>query len=325
MISAVIRFKDDKVSIHSAQTDYVGKKFEKGFYKVFIDDKGNFHISKEKINELHEPYQNREINNCLDIVDKFFEEGIKEKINSLGFTHKLGILLHGKQGCGKTTFLNYVANSLIDKLEAVVFFCNDEDTLNAALSLSSSVREIQDNPIVFIADEFERYADRAESEMKNFLDGIESVNNSLFLAATNYLDRVPDTLKDRPSRFKIVQELKGIENKDAMRNIVREMSKKIKPNLFSEQKINDLVKDLKNVTLDELKQIILDEVTGSHLPEQPKRSVIGFKKEEKIEDEEEIIENKPAGITRKHIREAAERVFSARPENPEEHNKNSNV
>jgi len=104
------------------------------------------------------------------------------------------------------------------------------------MALSKMIRDIQDNPIIFIADEFERYAVDYESEMKNFLDGNESINNMLFLAATNYIDRIPDTLKERPPRFRIVEEVVGIKDKAVMKEILMETSEKLQPSLMTEKR-----------------------------------------------------------------------------------------
>ena len=100
MISAVISFKDNRVSIHSSETDVVGKEFSSGFYSAYSDSNGNMHIKKEFMQELHEPYNSNENTNIIRTIENFFNDDIKEKINTLGFIHKLGILLHGKAGTG---------------------------------------------------------------------------------------------------------------------------------------------------------------------------------------------------------------------------------
>lgn len=278
MISAVIKYEDRRVSIHDSATKEVGKTFSKGFYEATTDSQGNLRISEADLQELHTPYESEEINMIVSVVNGFFREGTMEKINQLGFIHKLGILLFGKQGTGKTSFIHYMANKLIDSNNAIVFFCNSSNTLSSAIILSAGIREIQDNPIIFIADEFERYAKDAESEMKNFLDGNKSVNNTLFLAATNYIEKVPETLKKRPSRFKIVREIKGITDKNTIANIIREVSNRIDPSLFTKEEIYDIVKDIDEITLDEIKHICLDKATSTYTKSLIKdRGSVGFK------------------------------------------------
>jgi SpoVK/Ycf46/Vps4 family AAA+-type ATPase len=176
----------------------------------------------------------------------------------------------------KTSLLHFIAKKLVEEQDAIVFFCNSSKHLNTAVVLAKGIREIQNNPVILIGDEFERYAKDAESEMKNLLDGNESVNNSLFLAATNYIDKVPDTLKNRPSRFKVVQEIRGITDKQLLYAIIRNISSKIDPSLFTDQEITEVVADTIDATMDELKHICLDKLTDNYLPKQITRTYVGF-------------------------------------------------
>src|SRR5690349_5379106 len=127
MISAVIVYEDNKVSVHSATAKEVSDKFPSGFYEAFHTDSGIV-ISKEELNEVHNPYNSKDVKSVIATVNSFFEEGIRERVESLGFTHKLGIMLYGKQGCGKTSVINYIAKSLQSKKDAIVFFCNSGST-----------------------------------------------------------------------------------------------------------------------------------------------------------------------------------------------------
>jgi len=286
MISAVIVYEDNKVSVHSASAKDVSNNFPSGFYQAMVTDQGIV-ITKEQLLEIHSPWKSKDTEFIINTVSSFFNKGVREKVESLGFIHKLGILLHGKQGCGKTSVINFIAKELQEKSNAIVFFCNNGSTLGGAISIAKSIREVQDNPIVFIADEFERYARDSESEMKNLLDGKDSISNSLFLAATNYIDKVPDTLKDRPSRFRVVTEIKGIKDKNTMEEILLSISNKISPNLFKIKEIKEITANLDYATIDELKHKCLDKVTSTFIKNEPKRKKIGFEVEKDNECEKQ--------------------------------------
>lgn len=275
MISAVITYDDKRVSVHTSKAKNVSNKFSKGFYEAYFDQNGNLIISEQNLTEIHEPFKSKNSYNIIKTVQSFFTPEVTNKVNKLGFTHKLGILLHGIAGTGKTSIINYISNEMMDKREAIVFFCNKGNQLEGAMALSKMIRDIQDNPIIFIADEFERYAVDYESEMKNFLDGNESINNMLFLAATNYIDRIPDTLKERPSRFRIVEEVVGIKDKAVMKEILMETSEKLQPSLMTEKEIDKIVAKQKTATIDQLKHICLDKLTDSFVKIK-KRESIGF-------------------------------------------------
>jgi len=275
MITSVIEFEDGRIATHNSPSKHVGKTFERGFLTAYMDSNGNIVINRESLPEVHKPFPSIEANEVLVASKSFFGEGIREKVNALGFTHKLGILLHGRQGTGKTSLINYIASQMIDKLDAICILCDNSDYLGGGIALAKQIRSIQDNPIIFLCDEFERFADRSESEMKNFLDGKDSVDNMLFLASTNYLEKVPNTLKDRPSRFRLVREIKGINDSSIIAKILRDTSSKVDPPVLSDKEIEELSKQTPK-TLDEVKSMVLEKVT-SFIPADSNRRSAGFK------------------------------------------------
>ena len=275
MISAVIEYEDRSLSLYSSPSVYTGTSFPKGFYEARTSDSGQVYINRKEILEEHLPYYQEGTLTVLKTIKAFFNPDIEGKVRNLGFIHKLGILLHGRQGTGKTSLMNYMARYLLNEKNAVVFFCNDRNQLETAIGIASDIREIQDTPIVFISDEFERFADQHESYIKNFLDGKDSINNTLFLAATNYLERVPETLKNRPSRFKVVNEIKGFTDKKTIKSIITDISNKLNPGLFSEKEINKIVEANNDITIDEIKHFCLDKLTDNFVPDRESKP-IGF-------------------------------------------------
>lgn len=288
MISAVIEFEDGSVSIHTSKTKNVNTKFNSGWYEAYYDSNGNLRIKTENIEELHEPYKSKENDLIIKTVDGFFKKGIRESVEKMGFTHKLGVLMFGKQGTGKSSIMNSVSKRMIDKNNAIVIYCNNYSTLEGGISLAKKIRQIQDNPILFIADEFDIYVRDMESTLKNFLDGKDSISNSLFLAATNYIDRIPNTLKERPSRFKLVLEIFGIDDKKIMYNIMKKISDKLEPNLFTDEELKKLFVNVDSITIDELKQMALDKLTETILPKNKKQK-IGFIINKDNEDEDDDV------------------------------------
>ena len=282
MIEAVIEFEDGNIITHNSNVREISKKFEKGFISCYFDSNGNIKIKRDEIPEDHKPFKSLETIQVLDSVRCFFKNDIRERVNKLGFLHKLGILLHGIQGTGKTSLMHFISNIMIEDQEAVCFLCNSRDNMVASISIAKEIRKIQSNPILFICDEFERFASSAESEMKNFLDGKDSIDNMLFLAATNYIDNVPDTIKNRPSRFRVVVEIKGITDKVEMKRILMNNSTKIDPNVFTESEIDEIVKNTDSITLDQLKSKVLEKVSNFK-PVESKPRKIGFSKDKEDE------------------------------------------
>lgn len=275
MISAVIEFEDGRVSVHTSKTKNVNTEFKAGLYEASYDNNGTLVITTESLDEIHEPYYSKENQLILDTVEAFFKEGIKESVEKMGFIHKLGILMYGKQGTGKSAIMNSVSKYMIDYNNAIIIYCNNYRTFEGGIPLAKQIRQIQDNPIIFIADEFDIYVKDFESDLKNFLDGKDSIPNSLFLAATNYIDKIPSTLKQRPSRFKLVVEIFGIEDKRVMKDIMTKLSNQLEPSLYTDEELETLFDDTNSITIDEIKQMALDKLTDTVIPKQTK-SKIGF-------------------------------------------------
>ena len=291
MISAVIEFEDGKIATHTSKTKSVSEKFKPGFFEAFYTPEGKLQISSKELIEIHNPYDSKENSLILKTVESFFCDGIKEKVEKMGFIHKLGILMHGKQGTGKTSIMNSISKYMIENRDSIVIFCNNFSTLNGGIGLAKEIRNIQDNPIIFIADEFDIYVHELESDLKNLLDGKDSIPNSLFLASTNYIEKIPNTLKERPSRFKISIEIKGINNKKIMFDILKGMSNKLDDPLFLDDEIIDVFKEVDDITIDEIKQLALDKLTNTYIPKNIKPT-IGFKANNKEEELEEKIIDK---------------------------------
>lgn len=284
MIKAVMKFDDGNLAIHNSNVAKVGVTFDPGFYTAGYDGDGKMWIEEEKLKNIQEPYPSKIFNKIVKYCTKFYDKDLHKKVNDMGFKHKLGILLHGAVGTGKTTFLYYLADKVFSNYEGICMIARDGSQLNAAISLCKSIREIQDNPIIIIADEFERWAKEGESQMKSFLDGVDSIDNLLFLAATNYLDKVPASLKNRPSRFKGVYEVLEIKDQKIIRDLIQKKSDIVE--LFTSEEMDVFAKELadKGTTLDEIKNFILDKVLDESLDIETSGE-IGFKKDADEDDD----------------------------------------
>jgi len=287
MIGSVITLKNKDIVVNESEVDNVDVKFKPGIYQAHTVESGII-IKKREINEVHLPFESTETIQVLNTIELFFKPEMCKKINDLGFIHKLGVLLYGIQGTGKTALINYISNTMVSSHNGIVMICSNGNELLTATSLARSIRFIQNEPIIFICDEFERFARDEEAAMKNILDGKDSINNSLFLATTNYIEQVPKTIKDRPSRISVLLEMKGITDKRIMKSVIKNISDKINPGLFSDKEIENEIKDLNSATVDELKHICLRKATDSFINTSSNKQ-IGFKYQSNNDDDDEPI------------------------------------
>lgn len=284
MIKAVFYFEGGQVSYHSENTREVRTNFLPGIYSV--TKSGQDAILREvEMNEIFKPFPNQKYSEILDTITKFLIPENKETVNQIGFVYKLNMLFFGKQGVGKTALMNFIANHLKEAYEAIVFRVDNLASLEVTWDLATEIRKIQNNPIVFLLDEFEGYCvSNQEAKIKNKLDGNRSIDYSIVLAATNYIDRVPLSIKNRKSRFRVSTEIDGITNKDIIRDIISDLIKKSnKPDAMED--VDSLVDQLSSeeATIDNIKNTVLDYVMNLKLNLKGE-SPIGFKKTSDIEE-----------------------------------------
>lgn len=129
------------------------------------------------------------------------------RFKSLNLLHKRGILLYGPPGTGKTMLVNHIVDKYKD-VAHVIFLDSDEIFLHNF----QDFREIlQDKLTIFVIEEVTAFLQpRSIDDMPHldalpqiltFLDGQDSWDNMLMLATTNFPERIPINLVDRPSRF----------------------------------------------------------------------------------------------------------------------------
>jgi hypothetical protein len=130
-------------------------------------------------------------------IQKFWErENIFKEYN---LTHKRGVMLFGPPGSGKSSTIALVMKDVIERGGLVINFVNPSLFLAGIRKL----REIQkETPIVVLMEDIDSIIQTtSESEVLNVLDGVNQIEKVVFLATTNYPERLGDRIINRPSRF----------------------------------------------------------------------------------------------------------------------------
>jgi SpoVK/Ycf46/Vps4 family AAA+-type ATPase len=201
--------------------------------------------------------------------EAFMDKTNREKVESLGYVHKLGLMLHGKQGTGKTVVSSYIAERVVERGGLAI---NVKTSISGAmatlLSFIKELKRIDDRCIVFIFDECEEMLVNCENTFKNFLDGFDSPSNSVLIFTTNYLDKIPKAIYERPSRIRFVVELKGISDGEIVKKIVRDA--------IGEELLEQDLKALMGSTMDEIKEYILNKIMNIKDNKKGTKKSIGF-------------------------------------------------
>lgn len=228
-------------------------KLDSGSYKV---DYLKYPINKVSLKsdtdfeavKIHNFSDKEKIDN---LFNSFFNQNIRSKIEDFGFCHKIGILFYGNEGTGKTSIIKHYCNYAINKYNAIVFHVlTQQHEISFCWEFIQNIRRIQNNPIIIIFDEFDQQMIENETFLKTVIDGNMSISNCIFFAATNYLDKIPKAMKDRPSRFKYCLNIEEVQEIKDIINIITP----ILHDVSSEDEINIIANELKGNSLDYIKQ-----------------------------------------------------------------------
>ena len=224
------------VKMTSSNIFFYGKRRKKHaeFFKRFIEkyrskfietrnliilDKNDFSIEKDSIDGIDESAiifpEKREIfdyvKTWIDSENYFVDHGIN---------HKLGILLYGDPGTGKTTFAKVLATKYnLDLIKLKLSDLSKLITKNEFWDeLEDSVVVLEDiDVLVSKRDNSVTSADRENFQaLLQLLDGINSCKRTIFLATTNYIDRLDPALI-RDGRFDIKIEMKNFDYDEAVK------------------------------------------------------------------------------------------------------------
>lgn len=131
---------------------------------------------------------------------------LRPSFQEYGFLFKRGILLWGPPGSGKTCTLQVIVKMLMEEANSVVVLIDDPGC--AATCLQSLRRIEPDRQIVGIMEDMDALCDRfPESSYLSLLDGESQVDNIIYLATTNYPEKLDKRFIDRPSRFDTIREI----------------------------------------------------------------------------------------------------------------------
>jgi SpoVK/Ycf46/Vps4 family AAA+-type ATPase len=130
-------------------------------------------------------------------IEKFWER--EQIFIDHDLPYKRGILLHGPPGSGKSCTLQLVSRDVIRRGGVVLLF-TDPEMFVAAYRIFRRVQP--DTPMVVLMEDVDTILERKnESKVLNLLDGAEVAGKVVFLATTNYPEKLGPRIMNRPSRF----------------------------------------------------------------------------------------------------------------------------
>lgn len=143
-----------------------------------------------------------EMDKIINEIKSFWQS--EQAFKEYGYIFKRAILLHGVPGSGKTSIINLIIEDLVETREGVVFrIFNENDLLNYS-EFMPIFRQIQpETPVITIIEDIDGLLTSPwlTTKLLNILDGVEQINKIVYLATTNYPEKLSASITNRPSRF----------------------------------------------------------------------------------------------------------------------------
>lgn len=159
----------------------------------------------------------RKINMVLDDLVVFPDHGISELIeefqkfwqtkdlfSSYKLIHKRGFLLWGPPGSGKTSIINLMSHILIETYNGIILLV---DNPNVGFECINMIRAIEPNrKLVVIFEDIDSIIMKyGETDLLSLLDGEIQFDSVVFVATTNYPEKLDSRITNRPSRFDTIK------------------------------------------------------------------------------------------------------------------------
>lgn len=233
------------------------KKIPAGIYEMRMSNQLGFHIQKQLhfSDDLIELPMS-ETTEIMNEIKRFWSR--EDVFKRYGYTQKRGILLHGPPGCGKSYLIQVLAKHLIQEMKGIVINLKDYESVELFLEFAGPViRKIEKNtPIIVIMEDIDNileYSNSVLTKVLNMLDGLKQINKVVYIATTNYPEKLQDRISNRPSRFD--RKFRISVPDDAVREYY--IRYKLKPEDLAKIDIKKWVTQTKGLSIAHIKELII--------------------------------------------------------------------
>lgn len=227
------------------------KSLPSGCYDIQNSDNGPYAVPAIAQSGILLELPEMRSDDVIKVVETFWasEKDYKEGNEFIkgGAAYKAGIMVFGPPGSGKSCTLKIVSNRLV-KAGGTVFYASGHPYSIMTFLKQFSQVEKNRKCIVILEDIDSLIQNYGEDGYLEMLDSAKSINNVLFIATTNYPDRLDPRIFNRPGRFSHVMKI-GLPTRLARTAFLKAILK-------NHRDVEEIVNETEGFTIDHLTSLI---------------------------------------------------------------------
>jgi len=187
----------------------------------------------------------------IKIVDTFWdsEKDYKEGNEFVvgGAAYKAGLMIYGPPGSGKSCTIKLISKKLVDR-GGTVFYAS-VNPFNVSYWLQDFARVEPNRKSIVILEDIDSLIDKwGEAAYLEMLDSAKTINNVLFIATTNYPEKLDPRIYNRPGRFSHVIKI-GLPKPETRRAYLKAILK-------NHRDVDYMVENSSGFTIDHLTSLV---------------------------------------------------------------------
>ena len=185
--------------------------------------------------------------------------------------------MYGEPGCGKSGIIQLIAKQLIEN-DGIILNVKDHDDVEYFIDFISTFRKIEPNrPLIVLLEDIDSIAgdsNHQTSKLLNILDGVKQIEDVVYIATTNYPEKLQERITNRPSRFDRRYQVE-LPNKEIREAYIRH---KLTEEDMTNVNIQEWVERTEGMSLSHLKEVVISTIVMGREFEEVMGNLEGLKR-----------------------------------------------